>query len=349
VNPQAFLNLLMYEIREYVEGFWEGLKTKVLVPCPQPCGVRGALRGRFDLDQIYARLHRGKDTAECRSDCAQDVPVSQLLECLGDGGPTLADKQAAIIREAVSGALADRIEPLLRRQDELALSGQRMIMARIGELGDDLREQFSSVEERLAVLMRALDDEAADGPRLFTLEPVDRTVWRPGLKARRMRLTLWCEHSKVPVRLLNPGKPDAGVYTVDIPRDWWVKAAPLIRTTSMLLKALLPVSLPAVQADVDDNQWKAISERLTLGKESLGAVAELGKNIQDPDDPGLDLDTDQPTLAEGGLLRMLHALLRDQDVTLADLRRVRNHQHRIIWVHPLFEPIYNPALPHIPR
>src|SRR5262249_11467778 len=121
----------MYEIRDYIEGFWEGLKTKVLVPCPQPCGARGALRGRFDLDQIYARLHKGKDTAECRSDCAQDVPVSQLLECLGDGGPTLADRQAAIIREAVSGALTDRIEPLLRRQDELALSGQRLIMARI--------------------------------------------------------------------------------------------------------------------------------------------------------------------------------------------------------------------------
>ena len=111
------------------------------------------------------RPAKGRDTAECRSDCAQDVPISQLLECLGDG---------------VSGAFTSSIEPLLRRQTELALSGQRLIMIQLGELSDELREQFSGVEERLAMIMRTLDDEAADGPRLFTLEPVDRTPWRPG-------------------------------------------------------------------------------------------------------------------------------------------------------------------------
>lgn len=45
---------------------------------------------------------------------------------------------------------------------------------------------------------------------------------------------------------------------------------------------------------------------------------------------------------------MLHATLRQQDITFADLRRVRDEQGRALWVHPKFEHVYNPPLPEIP-
>ena len=52
--------------------------------------------------------------------------------------------------------------------------------------------------------------------------------------------------------------------------------------------------------------------------------------------------------AEGGVLRNLHAMLNEQDLTFADLRRVTDAQSRYLWIHPSYLPIYQPPLPEIP-
>jgi hypothetical protein len=77
-------------------------------------------------------------------------------------------------------------------------------------------------------LLRSLDDEAADGPRLFTLEPLDATFRRPGWTKTRMRLTLFCEHSRLAVHVID--QTQAGVYELEVSRDWWIKAAPSSRS-----------------------------------------------------------------------------------------------------------------------
>jgi hypothetical protein len=42
-------------------------------------------------------------------------------------------------------------------------------------------------------------------------------------------------------------------------------------------------------------------------------------------------------------------MLKEQDPTFADLRRVADNSGRYLWVHPRFEPIYQPPpLPDIP-
>lgn len=202
------------------------------------------------------------------------------------------------------------------------------------------------------MLLRGLDDDAADGPRLFSLVPLDRTVRRPGLTSHWMRLTLWCEHSRLPVHVIDPDRPDAGIYTVEVPREWWVKAAPVIKATSVVLKTLLPVSLAAVQLDLSDGQWSAVREQLTFAKESLAALAESSRALPEAErDEGWAVEVAAGTLpiqAEGGLLRTLHATLKEQDVTFADLRRVRDQQGRFLWVHPRFVSVYQPPLPEIP-
>jgi len=48
------------------------------------------------------------------------------------------------------------------------------------------------------------------------------------------------------------------------------------------------------------------------------------------------------------MLRQLHATLREQDITYADLRRVRDQQGRYLWIHPRFLDLYQPSLPVIP-
>jgi hypothetical protein len=106
--------------------------------------------------------------------------------------------------------------------------------------------------------MRSLDDEAADGPRLFSLVPTDRTLLRPGWTTQRIRLTLYCEHSRWPVHALDPDHPEAGVYTLDVSRDWWVKAVPLLKVTSALIKPFLGIGLAATEFELTTTQWKAL-------------------------------------------------------------------------------------------
>ena len=52
--------------------------------------------------------------------------------------------------------------------------------------------------------------------------------------------------------------------------------------------------------------------------------------------------------AEGAVLRTLHAMLRAQDITIADLRKVVRPDGRILWVHRQFERQYHSGLPLIP-
>ncbi|HEY6422998.1 MAG TPA: hypothetical protein VIY28_07065 [Pseudonocardiaceae bacterium] len=198
--------------------------------------------------------------------------------------------------------------------------------------------------------MRNLDDEAADGPRLFSLVPIDRTLLRPGWTTQRMRLTLYCEHSRWPVHALDPDHPEAGVYTLDVSRDWWVKAVPLLKVTSALIKPFLGIVPAATELELTDTQWKAVKEQLALGKETLTAAANFAGTAtatDGPDDESL-ASANEIVRAEGGVLRTLHTTLKEQDPTFADLRRVTDAQGRYLWIHPSYLPIYQPPLPEIP-
>src|SRR5262249_57738706 len=93
-------------------------------------------------------------------------------------------------------------------------------------LDRDTKATFSRIEANLAALLRSLGDEAADGPRLFTVEHLGASVRHPGLTATQLRLTLWCEHSRLPVHLLDPGKPTPGPGPRPPPRGPGAKAGP---------------------------------------------------------------------------------------------------------------------------
>ncbi|WP_329264930.1 leucine-rich repeat domain-containing protein [Streptomyces pseudovenezuelae] len=348
LNPQAFLDHLVQEVREYVEGFWKGLSTRVLVPCKAICQFGDSGHGLFDLDKLYRRLEAGKHEYTCPDpSCDEDVAVEALLRGLDRRGVRETQIEN-VVREAVSEVLDSHVSRLLAAHD----AGTRQVLARIDDLDDATKEAFSRAEDQLAGHLRSLDDDAADGPRLFSLDFLDRSLLRPGLTTQRMKLTLWCEHSRLPVHVLEPDKPEAGVYIIEVPREWWVKAAPAVRATSALLKTILPVSLAAIEFDLSDQQWDAVKEQLALSKELLGASAETAQMLSEaPSGDNLTVSPNTgatPTRAEGGLLRMLHASLREQDITFADLRRVRDSQGRFLWVHQRFVPEYQPPLPVIP-
>ena len=103
---------------------------------------------------------------------------------------------------------------------------------------------LSQADESFALMMQVLTDEAKDGPRLFSLLPVEAGFWNVKTwVSQKFRLTLWCEHARLPLPTLNgPGDRQRGVYELAMPREWFVKAAPFFRGMIGVLRGVLPAA-----------------------------------------------------------------------------------------------------------
>jgi hypothetical protein len=335
-GPDAvtYLRQVTDEIRYCIERFWPGLTTVALVACRDGCGLAAPGAGLFDVDKlIKLRDAHGQSVAQCPiSGCDAFPAIDSLL-----GGSRAGDDALTALQDGV--ALVD--------------SHVRGLSQRLTELSDTVKANLAGVNAQLTALMWQLNDEAADGPRLFTLTPVGPSLRNPQWTTLRMRLTLYCEHSLQPVHVLEPGRPDAGVYSIDVSREWWVRAVPLLKATTMLLKPLLGVGVADLKLEFSEEQWKAVEEQVSLASETLNAATEAANHLTAGDHsaglaeraPG---GPTSPVIAEGATLRTLHVALRAQDVTIADLRKVVRPDGRILWVHRQFEHLYHGGLPVIP-
>ena len=71
-------------------------------------------------------------------------------------------------------------------------------------LSHQLRTLMSQADEQFVALLATLGDPAQEGPRLFSLTPVAPGFWdKPNWVGQKMRLTLWCEHSRLPLPVLD--------------------------------------------------------------------------------------------------------------------------------------------------
>ncbi|MDQ1353387.1 MAG: hypothetical protein QG657_3693, partial [Acidobacteriota bacterium] len=219
----------------------------------------------------------------------------------------------------------------------------------------DLRQLISMADEQFAKLMTTLTAEARYGPRLLSLTPLEPGFWnKPGWLSQKIRLTLWCEHSRIPLPELCKDQ-SRGVYEFDRPRKWLKKAAPYVRFVAGTLRLILPVAGSAVKWALDDAEYKKIDEDLDLSQKSfdalLGAEEAADKaligdhqdNLPDVDqqeEPCDEFPYGHPTLAQVGLLRELHALIQKRDPSFGGLVRVRNKRGEFLWVHPDFQKEY---------
>jgi hypothetical protein len=318
--PHGYLHQVADEVRDCVEGFWAGLTTRSLIPCQPPCGLGTPGRGLFDRDKLIEAKDRRRVEFPCSaSGCQEWAGVDALL----GASPAIATGSDY---STVLAAIQAGVDELRAGQ----AYGTERVLTMIDTLDDTLKARLAGQAAALTRIMRSLDDEAADGPRLFSLVPVDKTLLRPGWATRRMKLTLYCEHSRWPVHALEPDDPGAGVYPVDVPREWWVKAVPLLKVTSLLIKPFLGVSLAGTELELSTAQWDAVKEQLALGKETLTAAADVaGRAEASSSSEGMENKADLDTVirAEGGVL---HAMLREQDPTFADLRRVADQGPGIV-------------------
>ena len=190
--------------------------------------------------------------------------------------------------------------------------------------------------------MQTLTDEAKEGPRLFSLLPVERSIFNPkGWANKKFRVTLWCEHTRLPLPLLN-GNDDEGVYEFDLTREWFAAAAPFLRVLTGTLSLMLPVAASAAKLALDEAAYKALEKQLDFGKECAKAMLEAtGKTVESlAEKEDLEADRTGAIRAQGGVLREFQTWLKQKDPGFGDLRKVLNKRQEFLWVHRNYEGEY---------
>jgi hypothetical protein len=142
----------------------------------------------------------------------------------------------------------------------------------------------------------------------------------------------------LPLPTLNPEGDRRGVYDLNLPREWFVKAGPFLKVLAGTLSLVLPVASSATKLLLDQTTYEGIEKELDLGKESVEAAIaggeEVGGWLGQSDAP--DLGRGEVVRAQGAVLRQLHTWLAQKDPGFGGLVRVRNKQQEFLWVHPQF-------------
>jgi hypothetical protein len=331
--PQSFLAVLTREVKWLVESFWAGLRCDVMVPCIEPCGRHAPGTGLFEVQKLIESKRRGRPEYPCPV-CNEWLNIDCLLSNAPAARPAPLETllaEFATVKAELAGA----------RGQLIALRGEAM--GRFGKLDIGTQRILSKVDDAFTGLMTAFTDEAKEGPRLFSFEPVDPGFFdRPRWVSEKFRVTLWCERSRLPLPALNGKGDKRGVYELSLPRDWFVKAAPFLKVLTGTLSLVVPVASSATKLVLDDATYKGIEKQLDLGQKSLDSVlkggAKAGEWLGRSDAP--DVEHGTAIEAHGAVLRQLQAWLKEKDPGFGGLVRVQNKRQEFLWVHAQFEKEY---------
>jgi hypothetical protein len=227
-------------------------------------------------------------------------------------------------------------------RDQLAEQGH-LALDRFHALDQNDRRILSQIEDAYTGLMQALTDEAKEGPRLFGFEPINRRLL-DGRKwvSAKFKLTLWCEHSRLPLPVLNGDGDGSGVYELDVPKEWVVKSMPYLKFVTGLLSLVVPVAASAVKLELDPATYKGIEKQLEFGQKGLESALKGGEKAEEwaaaGDAP--NIEQGDAVRAKGAVLRQLHVWLKEKDPSFGGLVRVQNRRQEFLWVHPKFESEY---------
>lgn len=334
-SPVTFLAILTHEVKWLVEHFWEGLRCEVVVPCVEPCGMNEPGRGVFEVQKLIAFKRQGMMLFPCIvSGCNQAQDINCLLQ-----------KAPAARRTSVEQLLSQGFDQMRSRLDgvrEQLNQQDRNAEDRFGVLDLNDRRIMSQVEDAFRGLMQALTDEAKEGPRLFSFQPIDSGfLYLPRWVSKKFRLTLWCEHSRLPLPALNGEKDKRGVYELELPREWFVKAAPFLKILTGTLSLVLPLASSAIKLPIDNAVYRSIEKELDLAQKTIESVSKGMDKAKDiVGQRSFDVEHGEATAAQGAILRELHSFLKKKDSSFGGLVRVQNKRQEFLWVHPQFAAEY---------
>jgi hypothetical protein len=318
--PYFFLNQLTADICDYVKDFWPGLDSRTYVTCDTLCAdPYRSKRGTFEVGRLRRNQQRNRKVAECNA-CEEELPIGALIDGVELASPSSKELQRVI--EFASFRL-DRIDQEVRAQGE---STRQAVYATSASVQ-------SRLEEQLQQIMRALGDQAVNGPRLITVARLHRRRRLLPTAHYRLRITLWCEFTRLPLSVLDRD-PTSGVYDIDVPREWLVRAAPWLKTCARLLQSIVPIAAGVVELGLDKTQLAEIEKELKFTQTVLDKFATNAQDLTEGvDAEGQRLWIQDSWVPKGADLRLLHKLLRERDLTYGGLERVLDGG-RFLWVHP---------------
>ena len=313
VWPQYFMNILRQTLSKLINDNWPGMRGRYFfsVPCRHRRINNAMCRGRFDIDALNQFLEEGDKKIPCQI-CRTRQNIVELLYGFEDEEPR---RQLA------------RIEGKLEQGFDM------------------LQSEVAGLESRLAnyvmAIMRAMANEAREGPRLFDIQPVSGN-WRR-LFEERYRLRLWCEAEGCQHPVLEEGR---GAYEFDTAREWVRQVAPYAAFVAGMLKTLVPMVAPAVDVRFGDGtiEGLGLGDQLELMKEITGLFPEDVKMSDSGKLRHEALSEDE----RSGLLA-LHALLRKLDPQHArlGLRRVPTYTGDFLWLCRTHYELSQPKIPEI--
>jgi len=308
--PERFLAMLTEEVKYLVESFWEGLRCDVMVPClnETPC------IGLFEVRKLIENKKRGRPEQPCPV-CNEWQDITKLL----NNAPAASQPVSIEVLEKQFASIKDKL-------DVVNANTQRIL---------------SQVDKQYADLIQIFTDEAKEGPRLFSLFPLEGNKFNPKNWMRaKFRLVLWCEHSRLPLPAINGMDSKKGVYDLEFDREWFKRAVPYLKFLTGTLSLVLPVMSSTLKV-VDDTAFKTLENQLSLGKNVIDAIAGEGTKLGEvmgAADAEINLERGVGLRSDGATLRELHALLKAVDKTekFGGLVRVMNKRQEFLWVHERF-------------
>ncbi len=306
--PERLLDRLTSEVKYLVESFWEGLRCNVMVPCLLP-----PCQGLFEIRKLIENKRRSRPEQPCPL-CNEWQNIDELLR----------------------NAPSDKPISLELLQIEFAV-----VNGKLDKLDSATSRILSQIDKSFSDLLQLFTDEAKEGPRLFSIVPTDPDfLGKPNWISQTFRLILWCEHSRLPLPLLDGGQ---GVCEIELSREWFRKTAPFLKVVASTLSLVLPAASSGVKLTLDDAAYKAIEEQLDFGKNCLDAALKGGDNLGGwlgEEDAADVLPHGAAIRVEGAVLRELHVLLKAKAPGFGGLKKVLNKRQEFLWVHPKFAAEY---------
>jgi hypothetical protein len=302
--------MLTREVKFLVESFWEGLRCDVMVPCVEPCGKHAPGTGMFEVNLLMSSKRKGKDEFPCF--CGDWQNIDALLR----NSPAAAQQISLVDLQSEFAIIKDKL-------DEVNVTSRRIL---------------SQVDKTYTDLLQVLTDEAKEGPRLFSLFPLDGNKFNPQTWMReKFRLVLWCEHSRLPLPVHNNWDMNKGVYDFELDREWFKRAVPFLKFMTGTLSLVFPIMSSTLKV-VDDTAFKKLENDLSLGKSVIDFFSGEGtalKEVMGTADT-TNLENGVGIRAENATLRELHAMLKVKDPGFGGLVRVMNKRQEFLWVHEKF-------------
>jgi internalin A len=299
--PEHFMNVIHSTLEKLINDNWPGMKDRYRFMVPCPKVIG---------DQP----------------CKGRFNIHTLRQFLAEGDTTIRCQECAK-RQSIG---------------ELLLGfEERPVDVQLREINEKLDGLDSRIANYFMGMMRAIADEAKNGPRLFTFRAREINIPLQQFFMRPLELQLWCEHEGHPHPVDDAGK---GVYKMDQPQEWVVKIAPYANFALSVLQTVAPMVSPAINLAKGPKTTDAWKDQLDLAK---AIIDKLPPEIKTPDralEPGHMLSEPE----RSGILA-LHRFLNEVDPTQdkLGLHRVPTYTGDYRWLCDYHYNVWQPNIPDV--